>query len=612
MCEYSEIYRDDLYEYRHVFIPKEVREKLPKQPRILTEQEWRGAGIQMSLGWENYMVNPVDRNLLLFRRTPKTPLQASEGKTGISGVTDSKLPEIPVSPLKELSPRVFCMYSDRRKIVSYMIESGYSCNTTYVGVYILEKFLSKKGNHIEVDRKVLADTCMFIACKMTQVSVPEVSEFGSGKDIVDLEKIILKTINFCVIHVTPVHFIRKLSEPFSLTELQQETIRCLLRISMLDNSLYFAKAIAEACMLLVGVPITPTKISKGYAELLKVAYDEELKTPGYSVTQLIKNLSESDLTPMNCAVTDTEPVESYDHICTTPSKNLPPEYTRQYRRISKVGEGTYGIVYRVQTRDGNVVMKKFKHPYSDETGVEFTVIRELSVLQQLPHPNIVRLEGIGMDDTDIRAFLEPMDLDLSSYLDSYKVDLDTVRKLLFDILKGVEHLHRNNIWHRDLKPCNILISTKPEPVAKLGDLGLNCFQVGKGERTPKVCTVNFRPPELLLGMKKYGSHIDIWSVACIFAQMVTKKFLFTSCSEIDTLLQIFQLVGTPSEANWPEGMKLPIFSESFPKWKPADLSKVVPGLDMEGLDLLGKMLTIDPDKRITASQALRHPFFKQS
>lgn len=122
-------------------------------------------------------------------------------------------------------------------------------------------------------------------------------------------------------------------------------------------------------------------------------------------------------------------------------------------------------------------------------------------------------------------------------------------------------------------------------------------------------TLWYRAPEILLGSQEYSTPIDIWSIGCIFAELCLKKSLFEGDSDIDQLFKIFQILGTPDKEVWPEIHLLPHFKETFPKWNPVKLSNIFVDLDVNGINLLKKLLYYDPNQRITAKQALQHVNF---
>jgi serine/threonine protein kinase len=142
---------------------------------------------------------------------------------------------------------------------------------------------------------------------------------------------------------------------------------------------------------------------------------------------------------------------------------------------------------------------------------------------------------------------------------------------------------------------------------KLADFGLaRAFGVPVRPYTHEVVTLWYRAPEILLGSQQYSTPVDVWSIGCIFAEIASKEPLFTGDSEIDQLYKVFQMLGTPTERTWPGVTKLQDYSAVFPKWPRCPFDLPLPD---EGIDLLEKMLEYDPAKRISAKQALQHPFF---
>jgi cyclin-dependent kinase len=240
----------------------------------------------------------------------------------------------------------------------------------------------------------------------------------------------------------------------------------------------------------------------------------------------------------------------------------------------------------------------------------------------------------------------------------------TIKSMLYQLVKGLAHCHRHGVMHRDLKPQNLLVDdTTSEPCLKVADLGLGrAFSVPVKSYTHEIVTLWYRAPEVLLGSAYYACPVDMWSVGCIFAELVRKvrerarnwkegglfvclfwrgrprpRFPFSgekekkknSCmfppqqppqpkkqqqplfpgdSEWQQLLHIFKLLGTPNDRSWPGVTKLRDWHE-FPQWRPQDLARVFPTLEEDGLDLLRRMLQYDPSRRISAKEALRHPYF---
>ncbi|XP_054565790.1 cyclin-dependent kinase 3 [Eptesicus fuscus] len=286
-----------------------------------------------------------------------------------------------------------------------------------------------------------------------------------------------------------------------------------------------------------------------------------------------------------------------------------------FQKVEKIGEGTYGVVYKARNKDTGqlVALKKIRLDLETE-GVPSTAIREISLLKELKHPNIVRLLDVVHSEKKLYLVFEFLSQDLKKFMDATPVaelPLHLVKSYLFQLLQGVNFCHSHRVIHRDLKPQNLLINELG--AIKLADFGLaRAFGVPLRTYTHEVVTLWYRAPEILLGSKFYSTAVDIWSVGCIFAEMVTCKALFPGDSEIDQLFRIFRTLGTPSEATWPGVTQLPDYKGSFPKWARKGLEDVVPSLDPEGKDLLQQLLQYDPSQRISARGALAHPYFSSA
>jgi serine/threonine protein kinase len=213
-------------------------------------------------------------------------------------------------------------------------------------------------------------------------------------------------------------------------------------------------------------------------------------------------------------------------------------------------------------------------------------------------------------DKQLVLVFEYLDLDLKKYLDErIKPSVATMKSFLYQLLTGIAFCHDRRVLHRDLKPQNLLINKKGE--LKLADFGLaRSFGIPVRNKSHEVVTLWYRPPDVLMGSTTYNATIDIWSTGCIFAEMATGKTLFPGKNNKDQLLQIFKVLGTPTEKDWPTIKQLPEFKEDFPVYPHQKLQDIVPALDEDGYDLLGKMLTFDPAQRIPAAKALQHPYFK--
>ena len=294
-----------------------------------------------------------------------------------------------------------------------------------------------------------------------------------------------------------------------------------------------------------------------------------------------------------------------------PNDNSIQEAIAKYVRIDKVGEGTYGVVYKCQNKYTKefVALKKIRLD-NEEEGIPSTAIREISILKQMHHKGIVRLIETINGDKKLYLVFEFLDHDLKRYLDikGGPLPLNLVKSYMYQLCAAIRYCHAKRILHRDLKPQNLLIDKNG--IIKLADFGLaRAFGIPIKTLTHEVLTLWYRAPEILLGQKEYSTSVDMWSLGLIFFEMAHRKPLFAGDSEIDQIFKIFQMFGTPTEETWPGVTMLPDFKLTFPKFKAQPLSKYNKNLDAKGLDLLGKMINLIPGKRISAKRALNHPFF---
>jgi len=288
----------------------------------------------------------------------------------------------------------------------------------------------------------------------------------------------------------------------------------------------------------------------------------------------------------------------------------------RYQKMEKIGEGTYGVVYKAKDRvTGEIIaLKKIRLEAEDE-GIPSTAIREISLLKELQHPNIVRLYDVVHTERKLTLVFEFLDQDLKKYLDvcDSGLGLPILMSFLYQLLTGVAYCHHHRVLHRDLKPPNLLINREGQ--LKLADFGLaRAFGIPVRSYTHEVVTLWYRAPDVLLGSRKYSTPVDIWSVGCIFAEMANGRPLVAGTSEDDQLDRIFRLLGTPKPArDFPGIVELPEYCpDRFPPYPPprGGLASLVPTLNVEGVDLLNRMLQYDPSRRITAQDALQHHFFQ--
>ncbi|KAK6097821.1 Cyclin-dependent kinase 11B [Batrachochytrium dendrobatidis] len=285
-----------------------------------------------------------------------------------------------------------------------------------------------------------------------------------------------------------------------------------------------------------------------------------------------------------------------------------------YEKLNRIEEGSYGIVYRARDRQtGEIVALKKLKLQKETNGFPITSLREIHTLLIAKHPYIVNVKEIVTTSSMSGIFIvmEYLDHDLKSLMEDMPSPflLSEIKTLMRQLLSAVACLHRNWIMHRDLKTSNLLMNNRGR--IKVADFGLaRKYGSPLGPITQLVVTLWYRAPELLLGAKKYTTAIDMWSIGCIFGELVNKEPLMPGRGEMDQLAKIFKLLGTPTEKTWPGVSDLPLSKTvNFQRQLCVGLRSTFPYLPEDGLDLMSKLLRYDPETRITAEDALNHPFF---
>jgi cyclin-dependent kinase 12/13 len=299
-----------------------------------------------------------------------------------------------------------------------------------------------------------------------------------------------------------------------------------------------------------------------------------------------------------------------------------------FEKLHQVGEGTYGNVFKARDRLSHEVyaMKKIKMEREKE-GFPITALREIRILKKLNHTNIIKLKEIvtskAKDERqpgNVYLLFEYMEHDLEGLLNMTRPRIEyTVPHLkcfIKQMLQALEYLHSQNIVHRDVKCANLLVNNKGE--VKLGDFGLarNISRNPDELYTNRVITLWYRPPELLLGATKYTYAVDMWSAGCILGEILTRAPMFPEDKEPRILQKIYALCGTPHEEIWPGVSSLPYWEQYGPREQIPRVLKVkyadrasYPNFDEQAIDLLDKLLQLNPANRLTASEALAHPYF---
>ncbi|KAL9246558.1 hypothetical protein vseg_020076 [Gypsophila vaccaria] len=295
----------------------------------------------------------------------------------------------------------------------------------------------------------------------------------------------------------------------------------------------------------------------------------------------------------------------------------------EFERLNKIDEGTYGVVYRAKDKKtGEIVALKKVKMEKEREGFPLTSLREINILLSVHHPSIVDVKEVvvGSNLDSIFMVMEYMEHDLKGLMETMRqpYSQSEVKCLMLQLLDGIKYLHDNWVLHRDLKTSNLLLNNQGE--LKICDFGL-ARQYGSPLKpyTHLVVTLWYRAPELLLGAKEYSTAIDMWSLGCIMAELLSKEPLFNGKTEFDQLDKIFRILGTPNETIWPGMKKLPGVKVNFVKHQYNQLRKKFPAtsftgspvLSDAGFDLLNRLLTYDPHKRISADAALNHEWFRE-
>ncbi|CAI9109759.1 OLC1v1009654C1 [Oldenlandia corymbosa var. corymbosa] len=286
-----------------------------------------------------------------------------------------------------------------------------------------------------------------------------------------------------------------------------------------------------------------------------------------------------------------------------------------FERLEKIGQGTYSSVYRARDVETGkmVALKKVRFDNFQPESVRF-MAREIMILRKLNHPNIMKLEGIITSrlSTSIYLVFEYMEHDLSGLLScpDVKFTESQIKCYMQQLLCGLEHCHSQGIMHRDIKASNILVNN--EGVLKIGDFGLANFISDGRNRPPltsRVVTLWYRPPELLLGSTNYGLTVDLWSMGCVFAELFIGRPLLKGRTEVEQLHKIFKLCGSPPDEYWKQS-RLPL-ATMFKPQQPYEstLRERCKEFPKSAVKLIEHFLSIDPQKRGTASAALQSEYF---
>ncbi|KAI7993993.1 Cyclin-dependent kinase F-4 [Camellia lanceoleosa] len=281
-----------------------------------------------------------------------------------------------------------------------------------------------------------------------------------------------------------------------------------------------------------------------------------------------------------------------------------------YKIIKEVGDGTFGTVWRaINKQTGEVVaIKKMKRKYY--SWEECINLREVKSLRKMSHSNIVKLKEVIREHDILYFVFEYMDFNLYQLMkDRAKLFSEAeVKNWCFQVFQGLAYMHQRGYFHRDLKPENLLVS---KDVIKIADFGLAREISSQPPYTEYVSTRWYRAPEVLLQSPMYNSAVDMWAMGAIMAELFSLRPLFPGSSEADEIYKICSVIGTPTESEWAEGLKLAsAINYQFPQLSGVHLSVPIPSASEDAINLITLLCSWNPCKRPTALEALQHPFFQ--
>jgi len=296
----------------------------------------------------------------------------------------------------------------------------------------------------------------------------------------------------------------------------------------------------------------------------------------------------------------------------------------RYDIQQKLGKGAYGIVWKIRDKENGqtLALKKIFGAFQNSTDAQRTFREIIFLLELVDHENIITLLDVfrADNDKDIYLVFEFMETDLHAVIRANILEDIHKRFIIYQLLKAIKYMHSAKVVHRDIKPSNLLLNS--ECLVKVADFGLARSinsTANKDEKTTQILTDYvatrwYRAPEILLGSTNYTEGVDMWSVGCILGELIGGKPMFPGASTTNQIDRIIEVIGRPTKDDINDiqsEFAAQLLDNLLEPQNPRSLESMYPMADSDAIDMMRQLLTFSPVKRMTAVQALAHPYVAQ-